>query len=68
MALCKCGAEVSGQKEIHDVEMDVNNPGHIEFRAPAIKCGKCGELVYHGDDSDAVFDAFDEACKKKELE
>ena len=67
MTTCECGHKVESKREVKKARIEFSNPGHVEFDVPAVECPECKELVYHEDDADKIFVAFDEAYKKKHL-
>lgn len=64
---CICGGKVSSAKRVHKISTVLENPGVVEFKAPAVKCKKCDEYIFSEDDAEKVFDAFDKAISKQKL-
>ena len=66
MVLCGCGhQEKKNAKVTHSARIHLSNPGVVDFEAPATKCSECGDLIFHENDAEAVFNNFEKEYEKR---
>lgn len=68
MSLCRCGhQELENKKEISRVKVHLNNPGIVNFEAPVKKCSECGEMIFHEEDAETIFENFEKGYEEQKL-